>query len=193
MNILIAILAIGLFSCGQITIKSKKLTSDSTQNERKDIASTTFIDIQLKAYLDTMFIGWSLSSPDRWDSVWYNQYKNNGILVNYLKGDFDCNKEPDYALLFKRSDGNLVVYAFLMSDKIFRKYKLIDFGKDEGQLINYGIDLIEPGKINYFDPESDDSPFIVSECNAIQVFIFEKGAETFYWENGKLKSVPTGD
>jgi hypothetical protein len=30
-------------------------------------------------------------------------------------------------------------------------------------------------------------------CNAVQVLNFEKGAETFYWEKGNLKSIMTGD
>lgn len=193
MKTLTTILPIVLFSCGQTTTTDKKVNSDSTHNESKDIAPQTIVDNQLKAYLDTAFNGWTIPSPDRWDSVWFNQYKNDGNLVNYVEGDFDCNKETDYALLFKRGDGNLVAYAFLSSDKSFEKFELINFGKDTTELIDYGLEIIPPGKINYMDPESDDAPFVISKCNAVQVLSFEKGAETFYWEKGKLKSVPTGD
>lgn len=55
------------------------------------------------------------------------------------------------------------------------------------------FDLIPAGKINYMDPESEDAPFVIAKCTAIQVQSFEKGAETFYWEKEKLKSVSTGD
>ena len=192
MKTLTTILAIGLFSCGQTTT-DKKVNTDSTHNERKYIAPQTIIDSQLKVYLDTAFNGWTFPSPERWDSVWFNQYKNNGNLVNYVKGDFDCNKKTDYALLFKRGDARLVAYAFLWADKAFKKFELIDFGKDTTKLIDYGLEIIPSGKINYMDPESDDAPFVMAKCQAVQVLSFEKGAETFYWEEGKFKSVPTGD
>jgi hypothetical protein len=48
----------------------------------------------------------------------------------------------------------------------------------------------EASKINF---RSDDTPFVVGKCYALQVLSFEKGAETFYWEKGNFKSVPTGD
>jgi hypothetical protein len=192
MKTLTAILAIGLFSCGQTTT-DQKVNSDSVHNEIKDISGQTSIDSQLKGYLDTAFNGWTIPAPNRWDTVWFNQYNNDGNLVYYVKGDFDCNKETDYAVLFKSGDGNLVAYAFLTSDKSFKKFELFDFGKDTTGLIDYGLELISPGKINYMDPESDDAPFVLAKCNAVQVLSFEKGAETFYWDKGKLKSVPTGD
>jgi hypothetical protein len=193
MKTLTAILAIGLFSCGQTTIKDEKAHIDSTHNEEKSNTGQTIIDTQLKEYLDTAFNGWTLPAANRWDTVWYNQYNNDGNLVNYVKGDFDCNKQTDYAVIFKRGDGNLVAYVFLSIDKSFKKFELFDFGKDTTALIDYGLELISPGKINYMDPESDDAPFVIAKCHAVQVQNFEKGAETFYWDKGKLKSVSTGD
>jgi hypothetical protein len=193
MKKLTAILTIGLFSCGQTTTRDQKVNSDSTHNESKSVSGKTSIDSQLKGYLDTAFNGWTLPAANRWDTVWFNQYNNDGNLVNYVKGDFDCNKETDHAVIFKRGDGNLVAYTFLSSDKSFKKFELFDFGKDTTRLIDYGLELISPGKIKYMDPESDDVPFVLAKCNAVQVLSFEKGAETFYWDKGKLKSVPTGD
>lgn len=193
MKTLTAFLAIGLFSCGQTTITDKKVNSDTTHNESREISKQLALDSQLEEYLDTAFNGWTLPSPNRWDTLWFNQYKNNGNVVNYVKGDFDCNKKSDYVLLFKRGDGNLVVYAFISDDKSFKKFELFDFGKDISGQIEYGLELMPPGKITYMDPESDDAPFVLVKCNAVQVSSFEKGGETFYWEKGELRSVSTGD
>lgn len=193
MKTLTTMLAIGLLSCGETATTDKKDNSNSTTFESKDNASQTIVSNQLKAYLDTAFTGWALPSEKRWDSVWFNQYNKDGNLVNYVKGDFDCNKQTDYALLFKKADGKLVTYAFLSSEKSFKMYELFDFGKDTTRLIDYGLELILPGKIKYMDPESDDAPFVVVKCNALQVLSFEKGGITFYWEKGNFKSVPTGD
>lgn len=139
MKTLTAILAIGLFSCGETTTTDKKVHIDSINKERKSNSGQTIIDTQLKGYLDTAFKGWTIPAANRWDTVWYNQSKNGGNLVNYVKGDFDCNKQTDYAIIFKRGDGNLVAYVFLSTDKSFKKFKLFDFGKDTTEQIDYGL------------------------------------------------------
>ena len=193
MKTLIAIISLGLFSCGQSIPADQKVISDSINKNIKHISGQTILNNRLKKYLDTAFSGWTFPAANRWDTAWFNQYKNNGNLVNYVRGDFDCNKEQDYALLFKKGDGALVTYAFLSADKSFKKFELFDFGKDTNGQIDFGLELIPPGQINYIDPESEDAPCVLIKCNAVQVLSFEKGAETFYWEKGKLKSVSTGD
>ena len=193
MKTLTAILALGLFSCGQTTTVDQKVISDSINKESKDISGQTVLDNRLQGYLDTAFNGWTLPPPNRWDTVWFNQYKSNGNFVNYVKGDFDCNKDQDYALLFKKGDGALVAYAFLSRDRSFEKFELFDFGKDTDEQIEFGLELISPGQIHYMDPESEGIRSVLIKCTALQVLSFEKGAETFYWEKGKMKSVTTGD
>ena len=192
MKTLTAILAFGLISCGQTTTSDKKLLRTSTMT-KKNVSIQLYINSRLIVYLDSAFKGWTLPAPNRWDTVWFNQYNSKGNFVNYVTGDFDCNKEKDYALLFLKGDGVLAAYAFLSSDKSFKSFQLIDFGKDTNGQIEFGLELMPPGKYNYIDPENDNAPSIKINCSAIQVLEFEKGAETFYWKKGKLKSIITGD
>jgi hypothetical protein len=186
------ILTLGLFSCGQTTADQKGFTN-SNNSISKAITPHTFLDSRLKEYLDSAFKGWTLPAPYKWDTIWFNQYKRNGNLANYVKGDFDCNKEQDYTLLFNKSDGTLVAYAFLSRKKSFEMFELFDFGIVTSGQIEFGLELISPGRINYMDPESEEAPSVLIKCDAVQVLSFEKGAETYYWEKGKLKSVMTGD
>ena len=175
------------FSCQQNS--NRKITNKITVAPTKKIS----LDSKLIEYLDTCFKGWTLPEANRWDSVWYNQYNYNGCYVNYLKGDFDCNNHDDYAMIFLNENNSLLAYAFLSQKNTFKKVLLLDLGKDTNQKIDFGLEMVTPGKIHYMDPESEDAPFVILKCCAIQIVNFEKGAETFYWESGKLKSVMTGD
>ncbi|HEX8332100.1 MAG TPA: hypothetical protein VF622_05730 [Segetibacter sp.] len=211
MKTLIALLVFGFFSCGQdVSTADNKTIDDTTENANKQSVSNTspsvnsdryssgifeqYIDPQLKAYLDNTFKGWTLPAPNRWDTVWFNQYKSDSTLVNYISGDFDCNGMKDYALLFKKANGVLAAYAFLSTDNLFKAAELVDLGKDEGEHIEIGLELLPPGKYNHIDPVSDeDPPPVTIKCNSVQVLNFERAAETFYWEKGKFKSITTGD
>lgn len=166
----------------------RKTKSEASQN---DISN--FIDKQLVAYLDTNFNGWTMPEPNRWDTIWFNQYKNDGNFVNYVTGDFDCNNKKDYVLLFKQANSSIVAYSFLSKRNSFQSFQLFDFGTDNDEMIEYGLELLPPGIYSYMDPESDEAPSVSIKCNAVQILYFEKGAETFYWEKGKLQSIMTGD
>jgi hypothetical protein len=203
-----ALLVLGLFSCGQAVTTADTKTIDTIQTAKNTSTSSTgtskndqyssniyerYIDPQLKNYLNKEFKGWTLPAPNRWDTVWLNQYKSDSTLVNYISGDFDCNQQMDFALLFQKVNGDIVAYAFLSTDNSFKATQLINFGKDTEEQIEFGLELLSPGKYNYMDPESDSVPSVKINCNAVQILNFEKGAETFYWEKGKVKSIMTGD
>jgi hypothetical protein len=111
-----------------------------------------------------------------------------------VSGDFDCNGTKDYALLLKKSNGVLGVYAFLSTGSSFKSFEFMDLGKDAGEQIEIGLELLPPGEYNHIDADSDeDPPPLKIKCNSVQVLNFERAAETFYWEKGKLKSITTGD
>ncbi|MBO9681467.1 MAG: hypothetical protein J7502_02135, partial [Flavisolibacter sp.] len=205
------LLIFGLVSCGQAVSTADSKTIDDTAGTALEpsISNTSssvngdkysrsiyelYIDPQLKTYLDKAFKGWTLPAPNRWDTVWFNQYKSDSTLVNYLSTDFDCNKKRDYALLFKNASGVIVAYAFLSTGDTFNAVELMDFGKDTGEQIEVGLELLPPGDYNHIDPENEENPPPVKiKCSGIQVLNFERAAKTFYWEKGKLKSIITGD
>lgn len=211
MKTLTALLIFGIVSCGQAELAAdSKTIDDTTGTVNKLSANNTslsvnvdkyssriyerYIDLQLKAYLDKKFQGWILPAPNRWDTVWFNQYQSDTTLVNYISGDFDCNKKKDYALLLKKASGEMGVYAFLSIGDTFKPIELMDFGKDTGEKIEIGLELLPPGEYNHIDPESEeDPPPVKIKCKSVQVLNFEKAAETFYWDKGKMKSITTGD
>lgn len=211
MKKLTALLVYGLVSCGQAvstadpktiddtsqTVKKSSTPGTSTSKDNNKYSSSIYeryINPRLKIYLDNEFNGWTLPTPSRWDTVWFNQYKSDTTLVNYISGDFDCNKKKDYALLFKKASDEIVAYAFLSTGDTFKPIKLMDFGKDSGEPIEIGLELLPPGNYNHIDPESEEEPPPVRiKCNSVQVLNFERAAETFYWEKSKLKSIITGD
>jgi hypothetical protein len=208
MKPLIALLILELFSCGEVATTADTKTIDTTQSVKETTINYTstsenkqynkdiyerYIDPRLKNYLDNEFKEWTLPAPSRWDTVWFNQYKSDSTLVNYISGDFDCNQQKDFVLLFQKANGELSAYAFLSSGNSIKAVKLMDLGINTGEQIEFGVELLPPGKYNYMDPESEDAPSVKINCNAVQVLSFEKGAETFYWEKGKLKSIMTGD
>src|SRR3982751_3466374 len=136
-----ALLVLGLFSCGQAvttadtktidTIQTAKNTSTSGAGTSKNDQYSSniyeqYIDPQLKNYLNKEFKGWTLPAPNRWDTVWLNQYKSDSTLVNYISGDFDCNQQMDFALLFQKVNGDIVACAFLSSGNSFKATQLID-------------------------------------------------------------------
>jgi hypothetical protein len=165
-----------------------------TFDQRSNNTYQRYIDQRLKSYLDTASGGWALPAPNRWDTVWFNLYHEDSSLVNYVSGDFDCNGIKDYALILKKANGTIGAYAFLSMGSTFKSEEIIEFGKDTGQQIDIGLDLLPPGTYHYIEPDSEkEPPPIKLKCNSIQVMYFERAAETYYWEKGKFKSITTGD
>ena len=211
MKTLTAILVFGLLSCGQPVTTAESKTGDDTTSQGR-IASDRkpglsgdshmlgsdiyerYIDPQLKTYLDKAFIGWHLPPPRRWDTLWFRQYKSDSNLVNYISGDFDCNEKKDYAILFKKASGVIAAFAFLSTGHTFKAVELMDLGKDSGEHIEVGLELLPPGDYNYIEADSEEDPLPIRiKCNSVQVLHFERAAKTFYWEKGKMNSITTGD
>ncbi len=211
MKILTSIMLLGLIACGQCTTRSdSKTTLDTFQSKSSSHPDKvnviensklydssiyqSYINAQLKAYLGKAFPGWTLPALNRWDTLWFNQYMTDSSLANYVSGDFNCDSKKDYGLIIEDNKGIIVAYAFLSTRSSFQAFKLEEFGKDNGEQIEIGLEVLKPGEYNYIDPDSDNNPPPVKiKCEAVQVIGFEKSAETYYWDKGKLKSIMTGD
>jgi hypothetical protein len=211
MKTLTALLIFGLLSCRQSTTTGNaKAIDNSSQivlvsagssngiSQKGDNDSSKiydkYIDRGLRAYMDTAFTDWTLPPTNRWDTVYFNLYQGDSSLVNYVSGDFDCNGMKDFVLVLQKRTGVLGVYAFLSTGSSFKPAEIMDLGKDTGEQIAIGLDLLPPGNYQYLEPGSEvEAPPIKIRCNGIRVLHFENTAETFYWEKGKFKSIPTGD
>jgi hypothetical protein len=181
---------ISIDSSQQLTVSADSVTS----KKEKAIDSTiyrSYMPDELTAWLNKEFTGLAIPSPSRWDNYWFTQYKKDSSLVNYISGDYNCDGKKDHALI-ATENGTIVVYAFLATETGFKKERLETYGKDNGELIDIGLELLKPGKYEHLDGDKQPPPANI-KCAAIQLVYFEKAAVTYYWEKGKFKSIQTGD
>jgi hypothetical protein len=152
----------------------------------------SYVPVSLKEYLDKEVTGWSIPAPAKWESYWFNQYKKDSSLVNFLTSDFNCDGKKDYALILREKKGTLSSYAIVSNATGFSKHKLEDLG-EEMDKIGTGLELVLPATIHHIDDSDGEPPSLQLKCPAIQIIWFEQAARTFYWEKNKFKYVQTGD
>lgn len=154
-----------------------------------------YIPSAVKTLLKEKLSGWKLPSPSSWEKYWFNEYKKDSSLVDYVTGDFNGDRKPDYALLLVNEQHAFVVWV-LQSDSN-DNYQAIQLTElTEASLpLETGLELIDAGKLNYLsmETESNEIKAIDLKHQAIQISFFEASAETYYWDEGKFKSVTTGD
>jgi hypothetical protein len=168
---------------------------DSVTSKKEKLIDSTiyhsYIPGELMTWLNKNLVGSDIPSPSRWDNYWFIQYKKDSSLVNYVSGDFNCDRKKDHALILTEN-GTIAVYAFLAGETGFKKERLETYGSDNGELIDIGLELLKPGKYEHLDGDNQPPPANI-KCAAIQLVYFEKAAVTYYWEKGKFKSIQTGD
>jgi hypothetical protein len=214
---IISIVLIGLGSCngnkeqskkiGSIKYDSPTITNKDTFNKTGDLVSNDslqtfsysksvydeYFTSEIKKFLKDSMNEWTVPNPDEWDNLWFQTYRNPASLVNYITGDFNCDNKRDYAVLLADKSKAISAWVIQSNNSGFTKIKLEDCGTFENH-IQVGLELIDPGKLDYIDPEKDGvlKPIIL-KCPAIQVEYFESAATTYYWNKNKYSSAVTGD
>ena|SRR5688572_3702512 len=207
---LLLILAVGFIACAQPN-PTQKIENKDTLSVRK--SDTPIVQRQqpqdsIVPYANTIyhqFISqnvmnltkqtlpqWHLPNPNTWDAVWFNGYKKDSALVNYVAADFNCDNKQDYALLLTNAKKEFTIWVLQSQNEGYKPIRLYELGNMEKPL-EVGIELVAKGAINYLDENAEDVKSITLKCPAIQVMFFEKAAVTYYWENGKYNEVQTGD
>ncbi len=152
-----------------------------------------YFPAELRNYLKDSLSDWYIPDPEEWDNLWFQTYMNPDALVNFIRGDFNGDKKTDYAVLLKDKHKAVAAWAIQTDNNGFTKIKLEDCGIFNPH-IQAALQIIEPGKLEYIDPESDDPPKpLMLQHPAIQVEYFETSATTYYWDKNKYKAVVTGD
>lgn len=152
-----------------------------------------YITKKVDSLINRLLPGWSIPNPNTWENLWFNEYKKDSVLVNYIPADFNGDAQTDYALILKSGQHKYAVWV-LQSDG--DHYKAIKLHETPYKTIpiDMGIEPIAKGKLNYIDFDSDKEPTPIDLKNtAIQIVYFEQSAETYYWQGGKYLSVTTGD
>ena len=197
MKILIILFACFLFSCNNTndtkTIEEKKdstITTDSTATSAV-LVYTRYVPVELLAHLSKSLPAWKIPDPSSWEKHWWDQYKTDSTLVNYLYGDFNCDGNKDYSMVLTDSKNNIGAWAFLAKGGTFENVKLDEFENISG-IIGCGLIPLSAGK--HGDLNVEDLNYRVDvKCPGITVIFFEKAARSYYFENGKLKWIQTGD
>lgn len=145
-----------------------------------------YIPQKLSDFLSEEMPDWKIPAPDKWDKHWFDEYKTANELVNFVSGDFNCDRRDDYALILSDEKDAAAVWVFLSTKNGFEKIKLDEVG---GGQIEIGIGLFEPQTI---ENDWTTKPVKIN-CQAIEVGWFEKASEVYYREKGVFKSVTTGD
>lgn len=134
---------------------------------------------------------WKLPSPNVWERFWFNQYKKESTLINYVVADFNGDRKLDYAFILESNKKGFAVWILQSNFKAYQTIKLYEF--KEMLPLEIGIELVPIGKLNYIDFNADDTKSLNLTNQAIQILYFEKGGETFYWKRDSYASVTTGD
>jgi len=201
----ILILSICFLACKERKIKPKvkealspidtsKVASpvDTIKNSDNKVY-TDYISKSVIQQLKEKLPDWKLPEPAQWEDFWFKEYKKDGVLVNYISSDFNCDNKSDYAFLLQNQrNKQYAVWVVQSNDDEINVINLHEFGKAEFPL-QFGIELIPKGPLSYIDFENDDPKPINLKCPGVQVVFFEKGAEAYYWKNNKYESVTTGD
>ncbi len=191
-------------ACGPPNEQSKDVAADNNQNVLKNVASDSnqfdtlpafdeniykeYIPQKLAAFLKKEMAEWKIPAPKNWGKYWFNEFKTSNNLVNFVSGDFNCDKQTDYALILADKQENLSIWVFFSKKNSFEKIKLDDFG-DISEEIGFGLSVLEPGTI-----KNDWTPKPVKiNCQAIEEIYFEKASIAYYWDKGKFKTITTSD
>ena len=174
---------------------------DTPHTVKKDTIPTytlavykSYIPKAVNAMLEEKLPGWKLPSPDTWEKYWFNAYKKDNALVDYVNGNFNGDGKPDYALLLENDQHAFIIWVLQSGVNDYKAIELKELTEATSPL-NIGLELIGKGKLNYLsmNENADDIKTLDLKYQAIQVSYFEASAETFYWKNGKYQSVTTGD
>lgn len=203
MRTLFIISMLFLTACGQTNEQFDNVAVNKNQSSRNDVSDRKefdtlpafneeiykeYIPQKLAVFLSKEMPSWKIPAPDRWDKYNFNEFKTSNNLVNFVSGDFNCDKQTDYALILADEQEQLSIWVFFSKKNSFEKIKLDDFGGSSEQ-IYFGLSILEPGTY-----KNDWTPKPVKiNCQAIEEIYFEKASVAYYWDKGKFKSIITSD
>lgn len=79
----------------------QKVISDDTPPAYDSTIYAKAIDSPAIALMRKYLPEWDFPPPSTWDKIWFNEYKKEGFLVNYIYADFNGDGKTDLALLLK--------------------------------------------------------------------------------------------
>lgn len=202
------LIVLSIMSCNQPFVHSEngivkpssslgKKTHTQSHPAKLDQKNTTdiyhrYIPASVQVLLKKQLPGWKLPEPDKWEKFWFNHYRKDNTLVNFAFGDFNGDGRHDYAFILQKEKKDFALWILQSNHDTYQTIKLIQY-VDISQPLDFGIELVPAGRLNYIDFDADEVKSLKLKNSAIQVLYFERGAETFYWNQNLYKSVTTAD
>ncbi len=158
--------------------------------QKSDIAtgeeplSKKLIPNNVSEYIKTKLSGWQIATPESWDDSSFNKYRSDSSQINYISGDFNCDKKIDYALILKDSADNFSAFTILSFDDNYYHQELENNGNTKSGKLDFGLVLLPPGAI-----EHSEGPPTITECAAIQKIYTNRGSKKIYYWDKKGRSI----
>jgi hypothetical protein len=206
MKCILIVLSAALFACNQKGNKKINVAPgdslviqparpDTLQNDTLSVPGRSvyaqYIPGSVTSWLAKDLPDWNIPDPSKWDKYWWDQYKKNKALVNYLPGDFNCDSQPDHALILTDRKGNVAAWVLIAKNNGFEKVKLNGYENISSGPIGIGLEILPKGE--HGDLNHEKAKKVSVKCEGVTVTYFEKAARSYYWENGKMKWIQTGD
>jgi hypothetical protein len=153
-----------------------------------------YISEELLSFIEKTHPTWSVPNQNLWYPQLFNKYKTSSSLVDYIRGDFDCNGKMDHALIVDKGKDGLAAVAFLRIDSSFKIVELTQLTPHEGEKIDFVLTLYKPGRYDIEDPDlgPSDPKYVNLACSSVGIGLFkelyEGGNDVYYWERNQLRS-----
>jgi hypothetical protein len=185
MLMLLAVVSVSWLACKQKSTQSQASVDTNTKAikhpaqpkvEQDTIPTYTeavyraHIPEEVNALLEEKLPGWRLPSPMSWEKYWFNAYKKDNALVDYVNGDFNGDSKPDYALLLENEQHVFKVWVLQSDDNDYKAIQLLELSEATLPL-DVGLELIDKSKLSYLsmDEGADDIKTIDLKHPAIQI------------------------
>jgi hypothetical protein len=208
MKKLAIIFIVGLASCIEVdnnvdnkntkdTLSEQIMKAVDSSDGRKysmDDVYQKYLPATLINYIQKEHPTWSFPNENMWYPQLFKKYKTDSTLVNCISGDFDGNRNKDWALIIDQGNGILSAVAFLYEGSTYKAVQLTQIPDAGKEKIDYVLTLYKSGQYAISDPDlSPTDPNIVNlKYPAIGIGhfkeLYEGGNDVFYWDEKKLKS-----
>lgn len=144
-------------------------------------ARATALPAAAQKVLDTKFKGWSLAVINK-EIIDYYKNRPHGDSLNSVKGDWNGDRQMDYAVLLQNSqNAEKKVIVLMKSANGYDSY-VLDYADC--------ILVVKKGGKG-FDHEANKS--FRNKNDAINAQIWEKSATTYVWETKRFRGIITSD
>jgi hypothetical protein len=187
MRLTFFILALIILGCQNHTNTVDLKIKDSLPASKKQIPTTIIIPDNIKEYLKTKLIEWSIPDTSNYVKSWWSFYDRDQIPY-YVTTDINDDNLSDYAFILKNSNSIRLVIITSSNDSLTHwidsnfNVKYSDKVKD----LHYGVNIESPSHIDCIVDNTKEYALDL-KSNGFVLMDLERKVKLYYWENGTIK------